>query len=88
MWVTGARSFARSKSSNAAMGLTGEEPTEIVVYRHPLLAHFISCAYCLGFWVGLVVYLAWIWFPTETLYAAAPFALSGAVGIIARMLDP
>ena len=57
-------------------------------YRRPLLAHFLHCAYCQGFWTGLVVYLAWLGEPSWTLYAAAPFALNGFVGIVARRLDP
>lgn len=86
-WVTGCE--ARSQStSNTAMGLTGDQPQITWTYRRPLLAHMLGCGYCLGFWVSLVTYLAWVWFPTETLYIAAPFALSGAVGITSRMLDP
>lgn len=47
-----------------------------------------TCVFCLGFWLSLAVYLLWLWLPTETLYIAAPFALSGAAGLIAKNLDP
>lgn len=60
----------------------------IIRYARPTLAHFIGCAYCLGFWICLLVYGLWLAYPHQMLYAAAPFALSGAVGIVARMLDP
>ncbi len=86
-WVTGATAGTRS-TSNAALGVTGEQPQVVWIYKRPLLMDMISCAYCFGFWVSLVAYIAWRFCPTETLYIAAPFALSGAVGITARMLDP
>lgn len=77
--------------------LTGETvyrtPTEsrdsdIYKYDRPTLEHFLTCAFCFSFWASLATYLAWIWFPTETIYAAAPFALAGAVGLLAKNLDP
>lgn len=60
----------------------------IYAYRHPTLAHFLGCAYCLGFWVCLFAYGVWLAYPQQMLYASMPLALSGAVGVIARMLDP
>lgn len=60
----------------------------IIVYKRPTLNHFLGCPYCVGFWIGVVVYAAWLAQPRWTLYALAVFALNGAVGIIARMLDP
>ncbi len=60
----------------------------IIEHRRPLLAEFIGCAFCLGAWLSLGAYLAWRFAPTETLYAAAPLALSAAAGIIAKVLDP
>jgi hypothetical protein len=57
-------------------------------WRRPTLAKFLACPYCVGFWIGLAVYLLWVFLPTQTFYAALPLALSAAVGITARMLDP
>lgn len=76
--------------------ITGERarsmPTEstqpIYVYRRPLLAHFISCPYCVGWWVALASYGSWLLWPRGTLYVLAPFALSAFVGLVARNLDP
>lgn len=62
----------------------GQPPTR---NGRPTLVAFVECPYCLGFWVGLLVYLLWLtgdW----VLYPLAPLALNGAVGIVARMLDP
>lgn len=45
------------------------------------LAGFIVCPYCAGFYVALFVWVAWLVFPTETLWAAVPFALNaGLIG--------
>lgn len=75
-------------SQNSRAGLTSEEPVIVWSFRRPLLAHFLGCAFCQGFWVSLAAYGAWLAWPHYTLYALAPFALSGAVGLIARNLDP
>jgi len=53
-----------------------------------LLGELWGCVYCLGFYVSLVVYLFWLWTPKWTIAILAPFALSGAVGLLARNLDP
>lgn len=86
-WVVGAYVPKRG-STNANLGLTGETTDDGIVFRRPVLEHFLHCPYCVGFWISLVAYLAWVVFPTETQYAAMPFALSAMVGITARMLDP
>ena len=59
-----------------------------LLYRRPLLEHFLTCPFCQGFWTSVIVYLAWRFAPVETLYACAPFALSAAVGLISKNLDP
>lgn len=56
-------------------------------YRRPLLEEFLSCPFCLGFWVSLVVYGCWLAAARPTLYAVTPFAISGAVGLLAKNLD-
>lgn len=72
--------------------LPGKTPSSEVeyvrpAYSRPTLAHLVHCPFCLGWWVSLATYVAWLALPTPTLYLAAPFALSGAVGIIAKNLD-
>jgi uncharacterized protein DUF1360 len=57
-------------------------------YRRPVVAKFLSCPWCVGFWVGCGVYVAWLEEPKWTLYVLAAFALNAAVGLIARNLDP
>lgn len=86
-WITGEQSQV-SASTNTSLGLTNELPQVVYWWKRPTLAHFLGCAYCQGFWVGLAVYGAWIVWPRPSLYALAPFALNGIVGIVARNLDP
>jgi hypothetical protein len=56
-------------------------------FRRPLLVELFRCAFCLGWWVSLATYLAWLLEGSWTLYGAFPLALSGAVGLIAKNLD-
>lgn len=86
-WVVGAKT-ATAGSTNARMRVTNEPVEETTVYRWPTLSKLLWCAYCLGFHVSVAIYLLWIWFPTATMYGAFPLALSAAVGLIARNLDP
>lgn len=67
---------------------TMSRDTQMIRYKRPLLAHFIACPYCLGFWISLLAYGLWLAYPRQMLYVAVPFAISGAVGIVGRMLDP
>ena len=54
----------------------------------PTLDHLVGCPFCVGWWISLATYGAWLAFPRATLYAAMPLAISGAVGLIAKNLDP
>lgn len=54
----------------------------------PMIEHLVGCPFCIGFWISLAVYGAWLSAPRPTLYAMTPFAISGAVGLIAKNLDP
>lgn len=85
-WVVGMK-VVRSGSLNAVGGLTNEEPELLLVPDRPTLDHFLHCAFCQGFWVSCAAYVAWIEEPRWTLYVLAPFAISGAVGLLAKNLD-
>lgn len=60
----------------------------IVVYRRPVLAHFLHCPFCQGFWVCVAVYCCWLAVPKWTLVGLLVFALNAVVGLTARNLDP
>lgn len=49
---------------------------------------FVTCPWCLGFWITLLWWLAWIAWPHWTLIIAAPLAISAVVGLIAANIDP
>ncbi len=45
------------------------------------LANVITCPYCFGLHVTIVVWVAWLIFPTETLFISVPLALNaGLIG--------
>lgn len=69
--------------------LTGADLAgDVWTYKRPLLAHWLHCAYCLGAWASAAVWAAWLVDARWTLIVLTPFALSAAVGLIARKLDP
>lgn len=86
-WVVGAE-LRSTGSSNSVAGLTNEQPQMVWTYRRPLLAHFLNCAFCQGFWVSVITYAAWAASGHWSLYALVPLAISGAVGLVAKNLDP
>ena len=85
-WLVGAELVQRG-SSNSLAGLTSEDPEVAWTFRRPVLHHFLRCAFCQGFWVSVAVYAAWRVWPDWTTTVLAVFALSGAVGLVAKNLD-
>lgn len=51
------------------------------------LATFLTCPWCAGFWIALLLWIAWVLVPDVTLAATVPLALSAAVGAVATTLD-
>jgi hypothetical protein len=47
---------------------------------------FISCPWCLGFWVGLVWWGAYELWPHGTTVAAVPFAIAAIAALIACLI--
>lgn len=78
------RAWATGEAMVRGPNVHGENYT----YRHPTLKKLITCPFCAGFHLSLVIYMLWLWLPAATLYGLAPFALSAAVGLIAKNLDP
>jgi hypothetical protein len=86
-WVTGTQ-VVKSGSSAALANLSSEQAEFELYHERPVVAKFISCPWCQGFYVSIAVYVAWIFEPTWTVYVLAPFALSAFVGLVAKNLDP
>jgi hypothetical protein len=77
----------------AELGFPGKQPTSPVAevqpaYDRPTLAHLIHCPFCLGWWVSLACWGAWELDHRWSLVVLAPLAISGAVGLLAKNLDP
>lgn len=85
-WVVGERKV-KVGSGNAQMGLTNGAADDEVVFDRPLLEHFLTCPFCVGFWLSVLAYVAWLEEPRWTLYGLGSFALSGAVGLVSKNLD-
>ena len=51
------------------------------------LASFLTCPFCLGFWLSIGVWVGWLVFPTETLWAAVPLALNAGLIGAQRLLS-
>lgn len=46
------------------------------------LAKFISCPWCLGFWISLGIWGFWLWQPLWTTGICAMLSISCAVGLV------
>lgn len=46
---------------------------------------FLHCPWCLGFWVSVVGWVAWLVFPTETIWVSVPLAISCVIGFMAKV---
>lgn len=46
------------------------------------LAKFISCPWCLGLHISVVLWLLWLWQPEWTTGLSVPLALSAVVGLV------
>lgn len=92
-WVLGERWVTDVvDGEDVAPSLPGKPPSSEVggvrpAYERQTLAHLVHCPFCMGWWVSLTVYLAWLAAPAVTLAACVPLAVSSAVGLIAKNLD-
>lgn len=51
------------------------------------LADWLVCGWCSGFWWSLLWYLAWLAWPSGSLYGAVPMAVSAAVAVAQHALS-
>lgn len=56
--------------------------------RHKYALKLLTCAWCIGLWVSLAWWAAWLPWPHATLLLATPWAISSVVGLVAKNLDP
>lgn len=50
-------------------------------------AEFVSCPWCLGFYIALLIYLFWLWQPGWTTTISVPLAISCFVGMLEKHLS-
>lgn len=67
---------------------SGEPATFLEGHGRPLLGELVECPFCLGWWIALALYAGWLVAPTAALVVSVPLALSAAVGLLAKNLDP
>lgn len=75
-------------------GLSGVETPSGRLDRPPFsrfrwdVAKMIRCPWCVGWWLSVAAWLLVATWPRATLFGAIPLAISAAVGLIAKRLDP
>lgn len=62
-----------------------DRPRDWLLHGRPGLDAFVACPWCLGFWVSAAWWGFWAVDPELSLVATVPWAISAAVGLIARM---
>lgn len=92
-WVAKIRAWATGETSH--YNPTENRDHAVVRHKHPTLHHFLNCPFCQGFWWSLGTYVCWVLVGAPgaidaeswMFYGLAPFALSGAVGLLTKNLD-
>ncbi len=77
-----------TKRTGGVMDSVRPRKVKFLRERSAWLTKMMQCPWCLGWWVSLVWWGAWIVWPTGTLIAATPWALAALVGLGAKNLDP
>lgn len=63
-----------------------DRPRDRLLADRPGLDEFVACPWCLGFWIGAGTWAAYQAQPERTVAAAAPWAISTGVGVLAHAL--
>ena len=88
MWRLLAEDTILDNPRSWLVGLSGwkaGQPTP-VSYR-AWLAEFVTCPWCLGFHIALLIYLFWLWQPHATELVSVPLTMSCIVGILGEKLS-
>jgi sterol desaturase/sphingolipid hydroxylase (fatty acid hydroxylase superfamily) len=49
------------------------------------LGYFITCPWCVGLWLSLIVTICYTIVPIQTMWACLPFAISSLVGLLTAL---
>jgi hypothetical protein len=55
--------------------------------EHTKIGYLITCNWCTGFWVSLILVLAFLILPQVTFVVSLIMALSGAVGLLSAWIE-
>lgn len=77
----------RARGKLLCLPVDWEEGDDIPDCFRVRLAEFITCRYCLGFWISVGFWVAWLVFPAETIFVSVPLAVSTLVVFVAKLLD-
>lgn len=69
----------RERLTRRAKAEAGEHREEVDIFLH--------CPWCLGWWVTLAWWGAWLYKPKATTVVAVPFAANAVVALVAQNLD-
>ena len=61
-------------------------PRQWVAARSTTLGYWITCPWCVGFWLCLGLLAAVRWWPTPTAYACVVLSWSAVVGVMSERL--
>jgi len=75
---------------------TWEDNDPVPLTYRASLAAFLTCAWCMGFWISLLVYVGWMFTVGDHPHSSSQvvtaigvwFAISCVVGVIRSKLDP
>lgn len=86
-WLTG-----YSDDGAPSLGEVDYDPATGDPVGHSKVRVYVStlvrCPWCVGFWLSLALYGAWLLSPRWVGIAMIPLALSASFGLIAKNLDP
>ena len=68
------------------LGWSWREGQRVPAGYHSGMAEFIECPYCLGAWIAVAWWGAWLMWPHGTVVASVPFALSAVVIGLAQVI--
>lgn len=67
---------------------TGEDgPFEMFAVLRAKGGELLNCLWCLSMWIGLIVFVAYAFWPVVVFWACLPFALSAAAIVADRWIN-
>lgn len=56
-------------------------------YGNNIVGELFSCIWCLSFWIGLILMIAYVFYPTQMILACLPFALSAGAILVNKWMQ-